>query len=538
MKILSLLLFLVLKCALCDVLSLGDGGSKEWIQRLPFAEGSTIIYTWTNFAMKDFLFNFIMNLKRLGITNFVVGALDQPTFDYMEEVAGRLDMRIPVLNLHSNLTTGDYGWNSHSFKLMAKYKFESVCHLLEAGYESWVFDTDVAILENPLDYGKRFPVPDILISTDTLRRAPLNQQIHSTLNIGMMLLRPKSAKFVRNFYQTMIEHPEFGKGLWDQGLWNDMVRKEARHSSDDYLTMNDGLKIQALDILDFSNGQVFFVQKLHEKLNHKTIAVHATFQFGGSVGKRHRYREAMIWHDEEAYYDVPVLSYTNEIPADLLAKSSYSVEDHFELMNFQIVQLRNAWAIGRSLGRRLVLPELFSGFDRAWFTSFLGNGSGTGVFPGSDPLFTLPIRGIPADHVLDFEMLDKLHLMDELREYSFLQNSRTPKHMIDDVIYAGFKSRDVDITLKSFSSSDDLKKQLASRNMHKRLHLRDVPIYAFSKFSDSTEQNAFHELMRTLGGIWCCAKSHVWYDMLYPQYPHRDRHGRMYKQWEIRYGDN
>ena len=30
--------------------------------------------------------------------------------------------------------------------------------------------------------------------------------------------------------------------------------------------------------------------------------VHTTFQYGGAPGKRHRLREAMLWHDEPKYY--------------------------------------------------------------------------------------------------------------------------------------------------------------------------------------------------------------------------------------------
>jgi hypothetical protein len=34
----------------------------------------------------------------------------------------------------------------------------------------------------------------------------------------------------------------------------------------------------------------------------KPYVVHQTFQYGGTKGKRHRLREAMLWYDEPRYY--------------------------------------------------------------------------------------------------------------------------------------------------------------------------------------------------------------------------------------------
>ena len=58
-----------------------------------------------------------------GITNFVIGALDVELENYLKEIAPGMGIRIAILSLNSGLTTGDYGWNTPSFKRMAKFKF-------------------------------------------------------------------------------------------------------------------------------------------------------------------------------------------------------------------------------------------------------------------------------------------------------------------------------------------------------------------------------------------------------------------------------
>jgi hypothetical protein len=45
----------------------------------------------------------------------------------------------------------------------------------------------------------------------------------------------------------------------------------------------------------FASGHTYFVQRLHERMGLEPFAVHATFQYSGTPGKRHRMRERMLW---------------------------------------------------------------------------------------------------------------------------------------------------------------------------------------------------------------------------------------------------
>ena len=55
------------------------------------------------------------------------------------------------------------------------------------------------------------------------------------------------------------------------------------------------LRMGVLPVALFASGHTFFVQRLHERLGLPVIAVHATFQFSGTPGKRHRLRERLLW---------------------------------------------------------------------------------------------------------------------------------------------------------------------------------------------------------------------------------------------------
>jgi hypothetical protein len=99
--------------------------------------------------------------------------------------------------------------------------------------------------------------------------------------------------------------------------------------------------------------------------------VHATFQFSGSVGKRHRFREAQLWNDPVEYFDPPqgrgFLSYQPYIPDSLKKKPtthnpSHLIELHFKLVNYQLsqvlpwVRVRAKLGLGLGLGLGL-FPE-------------------------------------------------------------------------------------------------------------------------------------------------------------------------------------
>lgn len=266
-----------------------------------------------------------------GITEFVIGALDVELENYLKEVAPSTGIRIAVLSLNSGLTTGDYGWNTPSFKRMAKYKFLPVQRLLNAGVDVLVCDTDTVWMKNPMPYFKETSEPDILTSTDVLRQMPLKEQLQSTLNIGIMVFRSRkpSIDFVDTFYNEMVDDPAFGTGNaeWDQSRFNRMVREGSSMGPPDKQWIEGWgkkVKVQALNIVDFPNGHVMFAQQLPQKLNIVPMIVHATFQYGGTWGKRHRFREWRMWlADEPEYYDPPggLLYYTPNVPADLIEKA-------------------------------------------------------------------------------------------------------------------------------------------------------------------------------------------------------------------------
>ncbi|GFH21963.1 glycosyltransferase, partial [Haematococcus lacustris] len=93
----------------------------------------------------------------------------------------------------------------------------------------------------------------------------------------------------------VLEKPD----VWDQNAFNDVVRMGATKSREDGLFegWNKQVNVGILPAAQFSSGHVFFVQHKYEEFGLQPYVAHATFQYSGTPGKRHRFREAMLFED-------------------------------------------------------------------------------------------------------------------------------------------------------------------------------------------------------------------------------------------------
>ena len=56
------------------------------------------------------------------------------------------------------------------------------------------------------------------------------------------------------------------------------------------------LLVGVLPVATFCSGHTIFVQRMPQRHHLQPYVTHATFQYSGTPGKRHRLREALIWN--------------------------------------------------------------------------------------------------------------------------------------------------------------------------------------------------------------------------------------------------
>ncbi|XP_047338278.1 arabinosyltransferase XEG113 [Impatiens glandulifera] len=506
---------------------------KELIEKR--VKDNVIVVTFGNYAFMDFILTWVKHLTDLGVDNLLVGAMDTKLLEALYWKG------IPVFDMGSHMSTIDVGWGSPTFHKMGREKVILIDAILPFGYELLMCDTDMVWLKNPLPYFARFPEADILTSTDQVAPTVADDGLDSwelagaAYNIGIFHWRPtEPAKKLAKEWKDMLLADD---KIWDQNGFNDLVHRQlgpAVKDSDGLVYVYDGnLKLGLLPASTFCSGHTYFVQGMYQQLRLEPYAVHTTFQYGGTEGKRHRLREAMLFYDPPEYYDSPggFLTFRPSIPKRLLFEGVHTIDTHFSLVNYQIKQIRTALAIASLLGRTLVLPELWCRLDRLWFGH-------PGILPGT--LTKQPFI-CPADHVLEVNVMLKELPEDEFgpgikfREYSFLDNPSLPTNVKQswlNVQLCESGSEGCDVSNNTTPGHPLKFPKNSNEEMYKSIFssFKDVKVIQFSSmqdafagFTDKKTEERFRYRVKRYVGIWCCvenqAPGHIYYDMYWDEKP-------------------
>eukprot|EP00887_Chlorella_sp_A99_P001666 scaffold8.g1666.t1 len=288
------------------------------------AESNTVMVTWANYHYRDFVFSWVHHLRATGCRAYIVGAMDDQMLEWL------LDQRIPAFAMSSGLTLSDFGWGSPTFHKMGREKINLIHTFTQFGFDVLISDVDTVWLRNPIPYMQKargYPEADVLTSSDLLANTVDDEglekwpQADAAANIGIMLFRPRARELAKEWLDMLLKDDK----VWDQNAFNDLFRRGSRALPDrpDRLFRRarrrpaprraaataaaagphptprvgyDGkLKLGILPVALFASGHTGFTQRMPEKLGLRPYVVHATFQFSGTPGKRHRMRERLWW---------------------------------------------------------------------------------------------------------------------------------------------------------------------------------------------------------------------------------------------------
>ncbi|XP_022937164.1 arabinosyltransferase XEG113-like [Cucurbita moschata] len=507
--------------------------TKELVQR--HVKDNVIIVTFGNYAFLDFILNWVKHLTDLDLSNLLVGAMDTKLLEALYWKG------IPVFDMGSHMSTVDVGWGSSTFHKMGREKVILIDSILPYGFELLMCDTDMVWLKNPLPYLARYPEADVLSSSDQViptvvdDKLDIWNEVSGALNIGIFHWRPTRAskKLAKEWKEMLLADDK----IWDQNGFNELVHKKYGPSVDEdgglVYAYDGNLKLGILPASIFCSGHTFFVQAMYQQFRLEPYAVHTTFQYAGTEGKRHRLREAMVFDDPPEYFDAPggYLSFKPSIPKSLLLEGEHDLDTHFRLMNYQLKQIRTALAIASLLNRVLIMPPLWCRLDKLWYGH-------PGVLQGS---VTRQPFICPLDHVFEINVMLKELPMEEFgpginfREYSFLDNPLLPKqvkeswldvqlckqesegcHASNDTVLPGVLKFPKD-------SNEDTLKAIFSKFKDVKVIQFSTMQDAFPGFSDKKREEKFRNRVKRYVGIWCCvenaAPGHVFYDMYWDEKP-------------------
>ena len=170
--------------------------SKERAEAV--ATNGQLLLTFTNKIRLDFATTWVWHVRRLKMTNWLVGATDA------EALVALRAAKTPCFDMKTELPLGEWPWGSPSFKALGPHKIELIYKAIVWGLEVIITDVDALVLREPFAYMARWPDAGFLTTTDHLGNTTADEGledhrgIHSAFNIGCAAPRNSGAQFRRN----------------------------------------------------------------------------------------------------------------------------------------------------------------------------------------------------------------------------------------------------------------------------------------------------------------------------------------------------
>ncbi len=425
-------------------------GSLQSALRLAVPAGrGTVLLTFGDKGVSLLLRNFVAHASAARAP-FVVGAVDAHIFDAMV-AGRHATYKTPLALDSAYELDGSNAHASASWQRFAAMRTGEIARVVGMGYDVIHTDLDVVWLRNPAPYvrcdaadarasaaetsraGARsdglscesLRAADVAVSSDNLSpgddmRGGLRYAVGGTLNTGIVLVRAtaRGKRFASAWHGHVVARAcksgsagDCRQGRCctsDQQVFGAIVRDEklgypgiavGSGNSRTARTPSGNATLGALPLALFMNGHGYFVQGAHARMRLSPYAVHATYTLDRHdvTAKAQRFREAGMWRaDAPEPRAATYLALNSSVPPEVRAavaelarrgKPPANIRVHMLALRSYVLELRDALALARRLGRTLVLPRWACYCDRLW--------------SGSDDIFHFGCR-YPGSHDADF----------------------------------------------------------------------------------------------------------------------------------------
>ena len=184
------------------------------------SEDGRLMIATANYAYLDFALSWVSHVRKAGVANFAVVAMD-------DEILRELQARgVPAFAMPTPLHAQELRWGSGQFFARGRRTVALVRDITACGVDLLLSDVDVAWLRNPYEFIDKYPLVDVLVSTDSLEAMnaagglePELVIIKWDLNIGMMHFTSRSTGVAAAWSDRL----EADHRLWDQAGFNQLV---------------------------------------------------------------------------------------------------------------------------------------------------------------------------------------------------------------------------------------------------------------------------------------------------------------------------
>lgn len=259
----------------------------------------TIILSALNYGYRGIMMNWVCNMRHLGITNFVIAALDADLYKYAYTRSLPTYLENTIFQGLNSSIISDASYGTDSFKQLTKMKSRVVVRLLKEGYNVVWTDSDIIYFRNPLQDMWGYNA-DLAIQTNAPDNEPMNGR--RRLNSGLYLARSNPATI--QAFEDIIVFASKSRMSEQPCFYDVMCGKEGQTAEGDDTCKYNGMVVKLLNRHLYPNGITDGIWdttagKIPEKFPHLFI-LHNNW-VKGADGKRERFeRHGFILYDRES----------------------------------------------------------------------------------------------------------------------------------------------------------------------------------------------------------------------------------------------
>ena len=280
--------------------------------------------------------NFLFFVKKSGIKNFMLIAMDEITVEFAKS---RGVTYYTFIDETISSEEGSDSYTSSGFRHIVNQRSRIIVQILNLGYHILQSDLDVIWIKNPWpfffkgDYDYEIQSDARVGFSETDPGAPFKEFVNS----GIFYARgiPRMASFYQILISTIHDKPQ----IREQHLLNEILR-------DNVLK----IRYRVLDPILFPNGFQYFSRSISQRTGVEPFCIHNNWADGFKT-KRYRFRELGAWQmEDEDYFDVEKRKYLTWTEP-LVTNNGWN-----NIRN----SLRSGIALAQILNRTLILPNFYS----------------------------------------------------------------------------------------------------------------------------------------------------------------------------------
>lgn len=212
-------------------------------------QNNTVILSALNFGYRGILQNWVCNMRHLGITNFVIAALDADLYKFAFTRGLPTYMENTIFEGLNSSIISDASYGTDSFKQLTKMKSRVVVRILKLGVNVVWTDCDIIWFKNPLQDMWAYNV-DLAIQTNAPDNEPMNGRRRINSGFYLALANAPTIKAFDDIIafaakSRMTEQPCF---------YDTMCGKEGQNREGDTRCHYNGMTVELLDRHVYPNG--------------------------------------------------------------------------------------------------------------------------------------------------------------------------------------------------------------------------------------------------------------------------------------------